>query len=624
MNSTKFDRLIADLSNYARSHPQEYKWRVAMLAAVGYAYYLVLFAGTIGLLVFLQAIARNYTALTSKDLYTFAGIIVLVLLAMTGLNFSAREGTYVTRSQAPKLFNKIDELTEKLTTVKFHHVIANYEVNAGVLQLPRIGLLGWETNYLYVGLPLMQALSPEQFSAVLAHEFAHLSTHDSRFSNWIYRLRYRWLHVPQSILLQPLQKWYVPFFEAYSFVLARANEYEADRLAGAIVGKSAKAHALIQLHLTDALLRQYFWKDLREQVRSQSEPPAQVVSQQLEVIQKNSSPREALAWLALSLTHNTNNEDTHPCLRERIAALGCEPTVPESSAISAAHYFLGDELPAIAAKLDTEWQKDHRNWCKSLYLRSQQEKTHLEALAEKAKQQPLSPSELWQQIKSTVNLQDRKSAIPYLRSFLARNSEHIDAKYRLGEILLELNDIDGITDLETVMELAPIYTASCCERIYLFWQKRGETAKAQPYLERLTEFRGGTHPEGNRCQKAYVERHKIEAGNKFLPYQLPKSEISELTLQLARYPEIQIAYLVRKDVTDFPQRPLYVLAIVRRFTGSRDDDFYRYDHLSEILLDELSLSQTCEWVAVIFSGANDKLEREICKIKSAKIYQYHR
>lgn len=45
---------------------------------------------------------------------------------------------------------------------------------------------GMMKNYLIIGLPLMQSLSTEQLTSVLAHEFGHLSKNHARAANWIY------------------------------------------------------------------------------------------------------------------------------------------------------------------------------------------------------------------------------------------------------------------------------------------------------------------------------------------------------------------------------------------------------------------------------------------------------
>ncbi|MEG4802819.1 M48 family metallopeptidase [Microcoleus sp. ARI1-B5] len=134
----------------------------------------------------------------------------------------------------------VDELTTKLQAPRFHNILLNREFNAAVVQVPRLGIFGWQKNYLLLGLPLMQSLSLEQFKAVRAHEVGHLSRNHSRFAGWIYRIRKTWLQIYErlhqseqhgaSILFNSFLEWYWPSFNAYSFILARMDEYEADRV----------------------------------------------------------------------------------------------------------------------------------------------------------------------------------------------------------------------------------------------------------------------------------------------------------------------------------------------------------------------------------------------------------
>ena len=138
------------------------------------------------------------------------------------------------RKQAAGLFSVVDELTKSLKAPQFNHILLTADLNAAVVQRPRFGFIGWQINYLLLGLPLMQALSPDQFRAVVAHELAHLSGDDSRFSGWIYRVRQAWFELAEKFqsdrqggfFFRQFFSWYGPFFKAYSFVLARAQEYE--------------------------------------------------------------------------------------------------------------------------------------------------------------------------------------------------------------------------------------------------------------------------------------------------------------------------------------------------------------------------------------------------------------
>src|SRR5207248_8888294 len=134
------------------------------------------------------------------------------------------------------------------------HVLLDESFNAGVIQIPRLGLLGWQRNYLVIGLPLMQALSPEQFRAAIAHEMGHLSRNHGRFAGWVYRLQQTWSRLLEtlqaerhgaSVLFEWFFNWYAPYFSAYSFVLRRADEYVADRCAVELAGVRSASEALI-------------------------------------------------------------------------------------------------------------------------------------------------------------------------------------------------------------------------------------------------------------------------------------------------------------------------------------------------------------------------------------------
>ena len=143
-------------------------------------------------------------------------------------------------AEAGRLFALADELTAKLAAPHIHTVLITHDFNAAVSQVSRLGVFGWPHNYLLVGLPLMEALTPVQFSAVLAHELGHLSGRHGRFAGWIYRVRQTWVQLMVRLererrwgvfIFSWFINWYAPYFNAYSFVLARRHEYEADAAA---------------------------------------------------------------------------------------------------------------------------------------------------------------------------------------------------------------------------------------------------------------------------------------------------------------------------------------------------------------------------------------------------------
>src|SRR5207247_1798444 len=159
-------------------------------------------------------------------------------------------GGRVRRSDAAALFALIDRLARELHTPRLHRVLLTEDCNAALAQIPRLGPLGWYRNYLLLGLPELQARSPEELQPLLAHELGHLSRQHGRLGAWIYRIRATWMRLAMMVEVQsqwgrPLFDWFLerwwPYFNAYSFVLAREREYEADRFAASIAGQDSFA-----------------------------------------------------------------------------------------------------------------------------------------------------------------------------------------------------------------------------------------------------------------------------------------------------------------------------------------------------------------------------------------------
>src|SRR5690606_7671584 len=116
-----------------------------------------------------------------------------------------------------------------------------------------------------------KALTVEQFKAVLAHELGHLAAGHGRLSGWIYRQRLRWSRLMDALesvesrglfLFRPFLRWYAPYFNAFSFPLARANEYEADATSARLASPRAAAAALTGVNVVGSYLRERYWPEI--------------------------------------------------------------------------------------------------------------------------------------------------------------------------------------------------------------------------------------------------------------------------------------------------------------------------------------------------------------------------
>src|SRR5688500_11412745 len=199
MHEAHFRELVDELEESAQESEGGYRIKVALLAALGYVYVIAVVA--------LLAAAIWMIALAMKDgknlvLIKFA--IPMAMLAFVGVRalwvrLEAPEGLTVSAEQAPQLFKLIGRVRKRLKGPPIHHVVMTDEYNAAIMQLPRFGLFGGSRNYLIVGLPLIQTLTVEQFAAVLAHEYGHLSGAHGHFASWIYRVRMTWARILDAL-----------------------------------------------------------------------------------------------------------------------------------------------------------------------------------------------------------------------------------------------------------------------------------------------------------------------------------------------------------------------------------------------------------------------------------------
>lgn len=201
MHQEQFDALVGRLSLFARQHTARYKLHVALLAVLGYSYIFAILLGLLAALTMMiwLIVTTGRINVAIVKLIVIVGIPIFIVLNSLWVKFAPPIGLELSRSQYPSLFALIDELTSKLQAPTFHRVLLTEEFNAAVTQVPRLGIFGWQQNYLILGLPLMQALSPIQFRAVLAHELGHLSGNHSRFAGWIYRLRIAWVQLLERL-----------------------------------------------------------------------------------------------------------------------------------------------------------------------------------------------------------------------------------------------------------------------------------------------------------------------------------------------------------------------------------------------------------------------------------------
>ncbi|MDQ3132229.1 MAG: M48 family metalloprotease [Acidobacteriota bacterium] len=638
MKYEQYFSLIKRLEKEAEQNPKAYKFRVTALAFLGYSYFLLMAIIPVALIVLIAVSLWFYPRLLLLTLKVLGKLIWLIALAGIGLfsafggairSFFTRqnppEGYELEREEAPQIFQMIDEISEKIAAPKPDYILVSSAFNASVQTFPRRAFFG-KVTYLTVGLPLMQVISPEQFRAVLAHEMGHVSKKHGSDAAWIYQLRETWARFLEnqaaaengsaSFLYTKFVDWYFPYFNAYSFVLARRQELEADRMAVEFYGSKPLAEALINIEVKARILEKDFWKDVFEQAKTEPRPPEKTFSRMAYQFRSERDDAKEIIALSKALAVRSDYHDTHPSLNERLHSIGYSAapnnqTLPAVSTETAAQIYLGSLAEKLIETFDREWQTNVAPFWSQHHEYLGKVRERLTELETKSGGNDLNEEELYELAHLKAQNEDYNSAVPILREILERNPQSAAAKFDLGSIMLENEDEKGIEMLEEAMAADISFTMQACEQIYAFLHAKGFEEKAMSFLNKAETF----YEVLTAAQK---ERENITDRDEFEAHDLNDEKVRAITEKIAGHEEITAAYLLRKKVRYLPEKPCYVLCIETKKKWFKSSGDVKDEHLLEVVVNQV------EPFGINFALVLKKFKRvrkELHKIPNAKIYQ---
>jgi Zn-dependent protease with chaperone function len=493
----KRDALIARLETEARNNLPRYRRRVALLAALGYAYMAavllltaVLSAATVLLLL--------WTKLAWLALQLLGAVLVFAAALVRGLwvRFKSPEGVPLDPREHAALARLVEEARASLLAPRVHRMLLTGHLNAGMVQVPRLGVLGWPRNYLLLGLPLLDALTVDEVRAVVAHELGHLSNADGALGGWIYRTRAAWSQLGASLsnkrhvgmaVMRWFFRWYQPYFDAYSFVAARAQERRADAWSASFAGPRAAADALARMRAVELALTNRYWPAIYRLAVASPEPVGRPFTTMVEALDGLMVAREAEASLVLALASATTDSDTHPCLRERLEALGEGPRLPPPARPTASEVLLGPARESLAARLDADWARSvQKSWTDRFesMQRTAKRLARIDAEGGPSNRDPRKALEL---AYLRQELHGPEAALPFYRAAFDAHPGEAPLRFALARVLLELNREEG---LELVRPLFDAPREAVAAAHYLaceYFRRRGEGEEACRHLAMALE-----------------------------------------------------------------------------------------------------------------------------------------
>lgn len=450
--------LVEALEDFAGRDPSAYRRRVLAGALLGHGFLALVLGvllGGIALTIDFAVRAERVNGAEIKIIALLA-IPTFLLLRALWIRFEPPGGNAITAAEAPALFAAIERVRVGCRAPVLFAVLITDDFNASIVQHPRFGILGGYRNYLLLGLPLMQALDAAAFEAVVAHEFGHLANSDGKLAGFVYRVRATWARLSETLggdgtgaVLRRFFRWYGPWFNAYSFVLARQNEYAADRMSAAVTSPAIAARALstvmVEAHRFDC----EHWGPLWDQVEHHDRPLALPYAAARSFFADPAADRAGP--LARALATDIGLADTHPSLVQRLAALGEPAAAAERCATSAAEALLADGGAALAAKFDRAWWDNVAPRWEAARADVQAAALRLAELAVAHGAGTIDPLAKWEFATLSEKFAGAAAAVPLYTALLTEPGEPVDvvlAEVALARLKLAGGDAGGIDDLE--------------------------------------------------------------------------------------------------------------------------------------------------------------------------------
>lgn len=575
MTHEEFDKLVARVESGIGRDTRALYRRIFRLALLGYAGLLLPLALVIlfSLAFFLPGI------LDPKDAgpLVIIGACVLVLGGwvsgkMLWIRLAPPKGRRVTRAEAPTLFAALDDLRRRQRSAAFDEVLVVPDYNAAFAHRPRLGVFGWSRTYLLAGLPMMETLSKDEFIAVLAHECAHLSRQHHHSGQWVYRLRRSWEQVFTSltrprtageISMRPVVRkfvgWYWPQFNAHAFVLSRAQEYQADATAGELAGVPNMAHALIRIAWLGRLMETKIWADVWSATGSRTEPPENVFKGIADSLNA-ATPETEGRLLEQAFSATTTNADTHPCLSDRLRALGMDAqfrgkeSASPSPGTSAAEALLGTALPKIRVDVEQTWRTEAEPRWRQLHGRANMLHERLDKLDATMAGRREDADALWDKARVFLELHQPEAAAPLLRQVLAIDPHHAAANFNLGAFLLKSGDAEGEQFLERAVAEDEEALPRVANELHAHFRQSGQSERIRELYARM-----------DRHEKSIVasrqERTNVTAADTLVAHELTEAELGALRAVLAAEADVLSTNLARKELKHFVKQKLFLLCV---------------------------------------------------------------
>lgn len=161
------------------------------------------------------------------------------------------------------------------------------------------------------------------------------------------------------------------------------------------------------------------------------------------------------------------------------------------------------------------------------------------------------------------------------------------------------------------MDADPDAVLPACELAFAYLRERNRDEEAEQWRrrgeERIAEL-----------ERADAERNRLLKNDELVPHDLSPEALEELRSGLARYPEVERAYVARKVVENAPEHPFYAIGIVPHGGVLRFRRANASAELIQRLISELQLPFDAFFLPL--DGDNKPFRKKFRTVEGAEVY----
>jgi heat shock protein HtpX len=295
---------------------------LAVLLTIGFYGLALAIAGALLYLVYAEVVFLERINVRVTLMALAAAGAILWAIAPRIERFTA-PGALLLPQNHPRLFEIIRAIADRLGQEMPKEVYLVPDVNAfvgeagGFMGIGRKRIMG-------IGLPLLQGLNIQQFSAVLAHEFGHFYGGDTSLGPWIYRTRTALIRTVASLenksLIQAPFRWYGEMFIRTTEAISRRQEFVADAVAAHVAGSDPQIEALQSLPGMTKAFSTYWENEVIPVFNGGYRPPLASGFAQFTQVDRIQRAMENILQQEME-QGQTSQYDSHPAIKDRIQSL---------------------------------------------------------------------------------------------------------------------------------------------------------------------------------------------------------------------------------------------------------------------------------------------------------------